>query len=393
MYPDLLRLITDCIHDVPTWCAWRLVCSTIYKHSQSRQHQMTNQLCNIVLATWDMPQCYWSWTALSANPNITQKMIDVIPVPWNMRRWSLNVNFKTDIIPQQYKAICWESLSENKAISLKYIADNKYLPWDFHKISSNPNITMEFVLSIPVFMWHWDELSCNSAISMDNIVDNLTLPWNFEYVSMNPNMTFKFISNNIDKIHWLEVSDNYGISIRDIIKYKTLPWNWEIVSTRKDITIAHVVQNLDVAWSWYLLSRIIPMEDIINNPVPPWNFKAMSFNKSLRIRHVLSDPQRWSFRGVSANSGITMADIVANPQLPWKIKYISSNPNLTIDFVVAHPHSDWDWIQISSNKRLTSRDVLSNLDQPWKWSAMSGNRFGKPKIDSIIFFVSKYITL
>ena len=57
-------------------------------------------------------------------------------------------------------------------------------PWDWHGISSNPNITMEFIEKHP------------------------NKPWDWYMISRNPNITMEFIEKYIDKIKFQRLSEN-----------------------------------------------------------------------------------------------------------------------------------------------------------------------------------------
>ena len=76
--------------------------------------------------------------------------------------------------------------------------DNPNKDWDWSNISSNTEITMEFVKNNPNKNWFWISLSENQNIKLEDIYNNINfLHWN--YISKNPNLTLEFINNNINK--------------------------------------------------------------------------------------------------------------------------------------------------------------------------------------------------
>ncbi len=60
--------------------------------------------------------------------------------------------------------------------------------------------------------------------------------------------------------------------------------------------------------------------------------------------------KNWDWIMVSSNSGITIKDILANPDFNWNWSYVSHNPNLTIQDILNNPDKPWDYGLISKNK-------------------------------------------
>lgn len=94
-------------------------------------------------------------------------------------------------------------------------------------LSSNPNITIEFIKQNLNKNWGWISLSRNPAIKLQDIIDNPNLPWNYNTMSSNPNITLNFVYRNIDKNwNWEELSRNkleYDTKIKEnIIQIKQL---------------------------------------------------------------------------------------------------------------------------------------------------------------------------
>jgi hypothetical protein len=72
---------------------------------------------------------------------------------------------------------------------------------------------------------------------------------------------------------------------------------------------------------------------------------------------------------------MTIADVVANPDLPWYWPYLSNNPNITLADVLANSDKPWDWFWnvVSMNPGITMDDITSNPDLPWDWECVSSN--------------------
>ena len=85
---------------------------------------------------------------------------------------------------------------------------NKYSdkPWDWYRLSHNPNITFDIIEKYIDKPWDWNRLSCNPNIKFD-IIEKYINKWNWDRLSNNPNITFDIIE-----------------------KYNDKPWNWYYLS-------------------------------------------------------------------------------------------------------------------------------------------------------------------
>ena len=58
-------------------------------------------------------------------------------------------------------------------------------PWNYDSLSSNPNITWEFVQNNPDKRWDYDYLSHNPNLTWEIIAKNPDKPWNWDVLSDN----------------------------------------------------------------------------------------------------------------------------------------------------------------------------------------------------------------
>ena len=56
---------------------------------------------------------------------------------------------------------------------------------DWGRVSSNPNITMEFIEKYPEKPWDWDFISRNPNLTMAMIAKYPYKPWNWNHISLN----------------------------------------------------------------------------------------------------------------------------------------------------------------------------------------------------------------
>ena len=65
----------------------------------------------------------------------------------------------------------WDGLSANPNITMKIVVDNSRRPWNFHGLSSNPSITMDDIAKYARdYPWEWGAVVCNPNITMDFIL-------------------------------------------------------------------------------------------------------------------------------------------------------------------------------------------------------------------------------
>ena len=77
-----------------------------------------------------------------------------------------------------------------------------YQEWNWNSISSNPNITMDFIEKYPDKPWDWKCIYMNANITMDFIEKYQHKPCNWECISMNKNMTIELIEKYNDKLNF-----------------------------------------------------------------------------------------------------------------------------------------------------------------------------------------------
>jgi hypothetical protein len=60
---------------------------------------------------------------------------------------------------------------------IEFILANPTKPWDWYRISQNPNITLEIISANSHLPWNWTSISQNPNITPEFILANLTKPW------------------------------------------------------------------------------------------------------------------------------------------------------------------------------------------------------------------------
>jgi hypothetical protein len=140
---------------------------------------------------------------------------------------------------------------------MEMIDANPDILWNWHNVSSNPNLTLGYVLRNPMRPWDWGML-CHVLPLHGSIHVIRNLP--FWELDMN------------------KLSYNTSLSLSDVL------------------------ENADLEWSWWTLSQCISLQenDIRRHAGRPWVWENLSGNRSLRLNMV--DPvYPWSWVALSAN--------------------------------------------------------------------------------------------
>jgi hypothetical protein len=176
----------------------------------------------------------------------------------------------------------------------------------------------------------WDALSTNPAVSLDFMLDRYQMPWNWNLVSTNPGITWSDVRGE-GYIQW-----NY----RKLAKH--IPWN--IIREWVSDMDASMMCNPSITWE---LACSHGMENAFSgNPNVTWDL-------------VSSNPDvDWDFWRLSSNPGIKLGDVVGNPRHPWDMRELARNPSLNWDRDLigrgfANPNGYmWSEVYLSTNPSL-----------------------------------------
>lgn len=200
----------------------------------------------------------WSWSGVSHNPNVTPEFVDLYGnKDWSWISLSDNSKFVSllsiDFVERYIDKWEWTDLSLHLSVDfIEHFEDRM----DWHKVSQNPNLTLEF------------------------IENNITKPWFFTYLSANPVITIEFVNAHHEcrwSSNWL--SSNRNIKPEDLQKsrYKC---KVELLSNNKWLTAKFVEANIDNRdWNWKLLSAnpAITTDLVLKYPQKYWHFYRLTF--------------------------------------------------------------------------------------------------------------------
>ena len=326
----------------------------------------------------------------------------------------------------------WKFLSMNSNFNLEDIKENLDLPWDWNYVPRNPNITADDVMNNLDLPWGWDEVCLMPSLSDHHIINNPNRPWNYKLVSSNVNISSDFIlecvyigdddeaesDDGTDQPAGEELPQEMGDADEDnednedddddsYYNYNNHTYNhtynnhhdeddddydgrsittaydihydkknkhirvcdWLRFSSNPSLTIDQVLNNLDLPWSWQnvVLNPSITLDDILqhlydeyNQPTP---FTQLWFTITQKVTDI-SYPLTH------------LTDYLGNPH-QWKwdaLSYESNNlPSITVDVLVQHKELEWDWDELSKNNNITTDDIIRTLSHnlPWNWKEIS----------------------
>lgn len=127
----------------------------------------------------------------------------------------------------------------------------------------------------------------------------------------------------------------------------------------------------------------LSIAEVVAHPEKPWRWDVLSKHPNLSVAIVEQFPDNpWDWKALSSNPGITMADVERHPNWPWHrgMGGLSSNPSLTMSYVKKYPDDEWDWCALSANPGITMADVeqhIHDLDDShhtyWEWGRLHVN--------------------
>lgn len=193
----------------------------------------------------------WNWCHLTTRPDITwEYMQDNKHLPWDCLNKMRNPNMPLEYILKNY--IPYTILNDTKHIneiieadkydtyysgnSLAHMNAYMFMTWNKHVtlenlekiyakykvlfqdpghfalfmrgLTTNPRITLDYVLNHPEMEWNWELLCNNINITLADVIQHPEIPWSYSLLSEKEYLTIEFIESNLDK-----------------------PWDWETLSS------------------------------------------------------------------------------------------------------------------------------------------------------------------
>ena len=343
----------------------------------------------------------WNWCLLTSNPSITLDDIEKFPdLPWDpdalsMRRAKLanpvidsNVGCTSivdrfdfaNVKKEHHELFDWNAVSSNINLTIDFVIENPSLPWNYKELSANhfprqfENVKEMIRNGVSMCDRHCRETleqkfqriilekvhqtticrSCSSKlITMDFVRKHSEKPWNSIHLSANPNVTMDIV-REFDFIEWNYgiLTSNPGITIDDIDQNPDLSWNWGTMNTRNDLTMKFIRKYIDKSWDWFALYSY-------NNIV------VEHFDELFAIH-----PEH--HENVIYNSNVTLEFVKNNPYLPWKFSDAKIK-DITAEFINSHKCVNWNWKHIFMHSSINPCDITKTNNDFWKYVPYSSN--------------------
>lgn len=271
-------------------------------------------------------------------------------------------------------------------------------------LSSNENLTWEFVLAHPELPWNIGWVSqtplCCDTVS-EEILLNLPLgiqkDLTGEYLCLNPKITLDFILNHREEDgwnwDWKQVSCHPDMELRHFEMAMTFGIGLNIrdvcYSTNK-ITFQEMLESKERhPWDWNLAAKArndIGLNEILENPELDWNLETLtSYEDEYQ-------PKRFVFELIEAFPEMEWdVDEVTNclqttpnlntivrrfPHFRWNFEIISTMKGLDLGLLNRFPRANWNFNQIvSRNTHLINNDFVtkyaSKIDSELAWYELS----------------------
>lgn len=207
------------------------------------------------------PGYAWHFSLLSRNPSMTREFVEEMKDradPWGnwdshglLMNPSVSSSVEIENNPNSHCVIynpnvTWASVKNNK-----YITDNiscyilstnpgmkldnilynpgPFFLWDWDGLSTNPNITWEFVKQTTHRPWNYNKLSANPAITWENVCETPEREWSFSMLSTNPNIPCDMLQTDprFSKHGMRYANPNITLKlIRAWVKKYEIDWVW-----------------------------------------------------------------------------------------------------------------------------------------------------------------------
>ena len=292
---------------------------------------------------------------------------------------------------RRYPLLSWSNIgiSNNKSVSLRDVVN---YPFMFEHVL-NTNIILKRLIEQGVINNRSSKELLNTNLYEDlpldfikYVLDNCLFPQKTIYVSwikIISNKNVKFDTEFNIKFHEEDIPTK--MTIVDIIKreeYESLR-SYDRITCNENININYVLDNSSnfTRSDWNNLSRNkgISIEDIMNNPELPWNYVQMLFHPSITMKDIMKYYDRLFFGSIEDStvlSNITFEEVMThNGNLKWDNEFICGNVVITKNDLIVY--SDFSWNQsLSRNPNVTEEiiDYGKEIGIDWNYKNLSTNK-------------------
>ena len=147
---------------------------------------------------------------------------------------------------------------------IEIIEDGDFIMWNFNALSSNPEITNDFIRKHIHKPWNWKVLTNFKDLDLEIVEKNHTKDWDWSRLS---HIGLEFISKHLDKNwNWDCISSNY----KSVIEFPDIPWNWNLVVENCKDELDIIMAYPDKNWNKNYISSNpeLDLEFVSQNNIP-----------------------------------------------------------------------------------------------------------------------------
>lgn len=291
----------------------------------------------------------------------------------------------------------WDGVSSNPNITMEWITEHPENPWCLLSLSSNPSLTMDFFLDFlltrielnaayGLSTWCWKYLSKNPGLKIAEIMMLMQLDkpekykWDWKFISRRGDVTMEMMfptnrGNNIDAdkmIEWdyKEASINPNLTSQIVLRYPEL-WDWGAIVVNQAVEPTREIINHP---QYKLKERdfVLSRHPLLSFPLVLEYFNLDKCADGTDATYFKSDD---CWKSLSRNIAITIETIIAHPKLPWNWTSVCMNRNLTVAHILGGLLDGKliDTKQLSSHPNLTVEFILSEKEKYCDWTILSIN--------------------
>ena len=256
----------------------------------------------------------------------------------------------------------WFNLTSNPNLDPQYIFDNPHLPWDFYKLITRPDIsietliekygaedvfwsivlyrkdmTMEYIDAHPEYPWSYADIHSLKTLSIDFIKKHEAEVVFWNCLQFHNGYTLnEFLTAFPDKVYEPDLIDMTGMTADEAAR--TLPnicelvdansdlkWNWTKISQNPHLTVPFM-RKYRKQIKWDFLTSVIPKSVIRANPRLPWDYKMYYYRTDLSrselFEHIMSYTNTFQ---LGSHSQIRFSDFQNEKLIKWNMNSVSNN--------------------------------------------------------------------
>lgn len=319
----------------------------------------------------------WSWSDLSYNEYFIQ---DIIDIRMRLSRFEESKSMLThdqsieyihlkelwNLANDNLSSLDWSIICTHTCINLSVIRKCPKLPWDFHSLLYNPNLSWDEVRYVCKLL----SKSLKYGKSQQDITSLIMedMP-SSSMESDNRNASSQFNHEDVDSIKSLSTFSS-SLSLTALIPISAFLSLNELIPLGTIMNILEKYHELNIG-------------TVKSRPFSYWELSCRSdmtihfLKRLLQLNEYEHIPICWP--ALSRNANFTWSIIQENMSMPWCWLNLSLNPNITLDIVRAHYDLQWNWDALSCNRstslgilnRDLEKDVRYYSQSSWNWDCLS----------------------